>query len=77
MMPTKSGRELMPASRSVGAPFLESKSPNESADGAESSAPAEKPMMPILFGSTFHCFAYARTMRIACCASFTASICAS
>jgi len=33
-------------------------------------------MMPILLGSIFHSLAYARTIRTACCASYTASVCA-
>ena len=53
-----------------------SNSSNKTAAGATSSAPAEKPMMPIFFGSMFHSFAWARTTRTACCASYTASVCA-
>jgi len=57
MMPTKSGRDVMPASGSPGALFFLSKSSNKTAEGADNSAPAEKPMMPIFFGSMFHSLA--------------------
>ena len=70
MMPAKSGREVIPARGSPGSLFFLSKSPNRTAAGAASSAPAEKPMMPILFGSMFHSLAYARTMRMAWRASY-------
>ena len=56
-MPTKSGRDVMPASGSLGSLFFLSKSSNRTAAGAASSAPAEKPMMPILFGSMLHSLA--------------------
>src|SRR6185437_14100321 len=57
MMPAKSGRELTPASGSLGSLFFLSKSSNSTAAGAANSAPAEKPMIPILFGSMFHSLA--------------------
>ena len=57
MMPTKSGRDEIPANGSPGSLFFLSKSSNRTAAGAESSAPAEKPMMPMRFGSMFHSFA--------------------
>ena len=53
MIPTKSGREVMPEKGSEGLLFFLSKSSNSMADALDSSAPAEKPMMPILFGSMF------------------------
>jgi len=37
-------------------------------------APAENPMCPILFGSMFHSFAFARTTRMARCVSSSASV---
>ena len=49
-MPTKSGRELTPAKGSF-APVFRSNSSNESADGAESSAPADRYRLPD--GTTF------------------------
>jgi hypothetical protein len=51
VMPTKSGLELIPANGSL---FLLMKSSNKTAAGAANSAPAEKPMIPILLGSIFH-----------------------
>src|SRR3954452_20116286 len=57
MMPTKSGREEMPANGSEESLFFLSNSSKSTAAGAESSAPAEKPMIPIRFGSRFHSFA--------------------
>ena len=49
-MPAKSGREVIPARGSRGSLFFLSKSSNRTAAAAANSAPAEKPMMPILFG---------------------------
>ena len=65
-MPTKSGREEIPASGSLASLLALSKSSKKMAAGADSSAPAEKPMMPMRLGSMRHSFAWARTRRIAC-----------
>ena len=73
MIPTNSGRDVIPASGSLASLFFLSKSSNKTADGADNSAPAENPMIPILFGSIPHSLAYARTIRIACWASLTVS----
>jgi len=63
--PTKSGREETPASGSPASLFFLSKSSKNSAAGAASSAPAENPIIPILLGSRFQSFAWARTSRTA------------
>src|ERR1700761_1940959 len=63
---TKSGREVTPASGSLGALFLASNAGYWMAVAMVSSAPAEKPITPILCGSICHSAAWARTVRIAC-----------